>query len=348
MDRPVEVVEYPFTSPPASGEAIEIAEGVLWMRVALPMRPNHLNIYAFDEGNSWTIVDTGMNVESVRSEWQALLAGPLADKPVGRVILTHYHPDHVGLVGWFQKELGAELWCTQATWLFARMLTLDVQSSYTEETIAFWRAAGMDPTILEERQSSKPFCFADVVHPMPLGYRRIYDGDTISVGGKQWTVRTGQGHAPDQATLWGVNHDLVLAADQILPRITPNLGVYATEPEADSVGAWIDSCNRLREFARPNQLALPGHQLPFTGVGERLDQLVVIQMGALEDLAEFLAEQKRASDCFGVLYGRRIKAGEYGLALVEAIGHLNHLHQTGRVSRTMGDDGAWWWKAVDT
>ncbi|WP_424930386.1 MBL fold metallo-hydrolase [Amaricoccus tamworthensis] len=316
------------------------------MRVGLPMRPSHLNIYAFDEGDSWTIVDTGMNVKSVRAEWQALLVGPLAAKPVGRVILTHYHPDHVGLVGWFQKEHGAELWCTQATWLFARMLTLDVQTEYTKETIAFWKAAGMDEDILAERQSSKPFCFADVVYPMPLGYRRIYDSETVSIGDKQWTVRMGQGHAPDQATFWGVDHDLVLAADQVLPRITPNLGVYATEPEADSVGAWIKSCKHLREFARANQLALPGHQMPFTGLDARLDQLVVIQTDALEELLEYLAEPRRASDCFDVLYGRRIGKSEYGLALVEAVGHLNHLHQTGRVTRSKNEDGAWLWKAV--
>jgi glyoxylase-like metal-dependent hydrolase (beta-lactamase superfamily II) len=347
MDDRADPIASPFGSPPAEGDAVEITPGILWLRLRLPMRPDHVNIYALDDGESWTIVDTGLCTDRIRSAWTALLAGPLAGRPVRRVIVTHHHPDHMGLAGWFQTCHDAELWTTRTAWLFARMLTLDEQSRPTPEAMDFWRSAGMDAEVLAERTESRPFNFADVVFPMPLGFRRIAQGDEITAGGRRWRVEIGNGHAPEQATLWGIDHDLVLAGDQILPGITPNLGVYATEPDADPVGDWIASCDRLAGLARPGHLALPGHRRPFFGVGERLAELADHQRRALVKLMDFLERPRRASDCFETLYGRRIASAEYGLALAEAVGHLNHLGRTGAATRWQAADGAWLWQRTE-
>jgi glyoxylase-like metal-dependent hydrolase (beta-lactamase superfamily II) len=203
----------------------------------------------------------------------------------------------------------------------------------------------MDAGLLAERAAARPFNFADVVAPLPLGFRRIAQGEEIEAGGRRWRVEIGHGHAPEQATLWGVGHDLVLTGDQVLPVITPNLGVYATEPEADPVGDWIASCTRLLGLATPTHLALPGHRLPFRGLPERLAELVEHAEAALARLGAHLATPRRASECFAALYGRRIGTAEYGLALAEAVGHLNHLTRTGRAVRRRGADGAWAWEA---
>ncbi len=259
------------------------------------------------------------------------------------MILTHHHPDHVGLAGWFQAA-GAELWATRTAWLLARMLTLDVQARPSPETLAFWRGAGMSPEELAVRAAGRPFNFADMVAPLPLGYRRIVQGEQIVAGGRRWRVEVGHGHAPEQATLWGVGHDLVLAGDQILPGITPNLGVYATEPDADPVGEWLASCARLGALAEERHLALPGHRRPFRGLPARLAELAQHQQAALGRLRGFLATPRRASACFDLLYGRPIAAAEYGLALGEAVGHLNRLVHAGEATRVTGPDGAWLWQ----
>ena len=333
-------IQTPFPEAPAEGQAIEVAEGVLWMRLPLPMALDHVNIFALDEGDCWALIDTGFYSKRGLRIWDKLFAGPLSGKPIGKVLITHHHPDHVGMAGWFQTHHEVELLGSRTAWLMARMLTLDDQSKPTPETLKFWRRAGMDPEIYQERKDGRPFNFADMVYPMPLGFTRLVEGQSLCLGGRDWTVRMGNGHAPEHATLW--SDDLVIGGDQLLSTISPNLGVYATEPEAEPVGEWLESCTRLSSYATDNQLVLPGHKLPFRGLPFRLKQLIQNHHGALDRLQAHIATPKTAHECFAPLFKRKIGHGEYGLALVEAVAHLNHLHQTGRATRTQQADGEAW------
>ncbi len=345
MDGESGAIRYPWAEPPAEGMATEVAPGVLWMRLPLPMKLDHVNVFALDDDDGWTVVDTGFNSRRTRAIWDSLLAGPLGGKPVRRVLVTHHHPDHMGLAGWFQAQ-GAELLTTRTAWLFARMLTLDVQDRPTDETALYWRRCGMAPEILEKRLAERPFNFADVVHPMPLGFNRIRQGDVLRLGGRDWEVHIGNGHAPEHATLWSRDDDLVLAGDQMLPSISSNIGVYATEPEADPVADWLEACERLGALARDGHLVLGGHKLPFAGLPARMRQLIQNHHGALARLEAHLSEPKAAGDCFAPLFKRRIGEAEYGLALVEAMAHCLHLWHEGRATRHLREDGAWAFQAV--
>ncbi|NIZ62666.1 MBL fold hydrolase [Sedimentitalea sp. CY04] len=334
-------MRHPWEEPPAPGEAIEVADGVLWMRLPLPMKLDHVNVYALDDGDSWTVIDTGFSSKKTRAIWEQLMAGPLAGKPVKRVVVTHHHPDHIGNAGWFQSEHGAELVTTRTSWLFARMLTLDVQEVWPQETLDYYRSAGMDPAIYDKRVADRPFNFADVVYPMPLGFTRIQQGDVFRMGGRDWDVHMGNGHAPEHATFWSRDDNLVITGDQILSSISPNIGVYATEPMADPLADWLEACERLSLLAQPDHIALGGHKLPFTRLPLRMRQLIDNHHGALERLLDFLDQPKTAAECFSVLFKRNIGEGEYGLALVEAVAHVNHLYCIGKLDRSRRDDGAW-------
>ncbi len=346
MEPPDDPIRAPWPEPPQPGQAIEIAQGVLWMRIPLAMRPDHVNVYALDDPPGWTLIDTGLDAPACRAAWDALLAGPLAGRRVARVIVTHHHPDHIGLAGHFLTHHGAELWTTRTAWLYARMLQLDDQARPSPQALEFWRGAGMAGEMLEARATSRPFNFADVTTRLPIGYRRIAQGETIVVGGRRWRVEIGHGHAPEHATLWGEDHDLVLTGDQVIAGITPNLGVHPTEPDADPVGDWMASCARLGALARRDHLALPGHRLPFKGLPARLDALHRHQVEALARLGTFLDAPRTAVECFRTLFGREIGRLEYGLALAEAMGHLNHLRATGAVERVRRDDGVWLWQSA--
>lgn len=338
-------IRHPLESPPEAGQAIEIAQGILWLRLPLPMALDHVNVFALADADGWTLVDTGMNSKKTKAIWEAALAGPLAGKPVARVLLTHHHPDHVGLVGWFQDR-GAELLTTRTAWLYARMLTLDVQDRPSPEALQFYTRAGTPPEMQARRAAERPFNFADVVAPMPLGFTRIEEGQSLTLAGRRWRVRLGQGHAPDHITLWSEDDALVIGGDQLLPGISPNIGVYPTEPEADPLSDWLTATESFKPHARDDHLVLPGHKLPFTGLPARLHQMAENHHSALERLLEHLRQPQTAAGSFPALYKRPIGEGEFGLALVEAVAHLNCLLQRGQVSRSLGTDGVWQWQAL--
>lgn len=343
---PARGLSFPWEEPPAPAEHIEVAEGVLWIRLPLPMALDHVNVYALDDGDGWTIVDTGVRSKKSIAIWEGLLNGALRGKPVHRVIATHHHPDHIGMVGWLMAR-GAAFATSRTAWLLSRMLILDVEEEVTPQAIDFWRAAGMDEEIIEKRSGERPYNFADMCAPIPIGYTRLQEGDTLKAGGRTWDIYTGGGHAPEHLTFWSRDDGLVLAGDQIISSISPNIGVYATEPEADPVADWIASCEKFEALAREDHIVLSGHKRVFKGLPFRMKQLKDNHVKGLERLEAFLREPKTAAETFPVLFKRKIDGGTYGLALVEAVAHLNHLHQAGRITREKDARGAWAWRAKD-
>lgn len=334
-------IRHPWPEAPAPGQVIEVSEGILWARLPLPMALDHVNVYALDDGDGWTLVDTGLDWSRGREVLASLRSGPLGGKPVSRLVLTHHHPDHIGLAGLLAGE-GAEILATRVAWLTGRMLILDRQESPTTEQIAFRRRAGVTGAALERYAAERPFNFADCVAPLPLGFTRMDEGYVMRAAGRDWRVYLGEGHAPQHITLWS-DDGLVIAGDQILPGISPNIGVHPTEPEADPLAGWLESCRRFLPLAEAgNPLILPGHGLPFTGGAYRLTQLIENHESALTRiLAALERAPATAVELFPALYKREIREREFGLALVEAVAHLNHLRCAGRIVRGADDAGAW-------
>jgi glyoxylase-like metal-dependent hydrolase (beta-lactamase superfamily II) len=225
------------------------------------------------------------------------------------------------------------------------MLVLDVQERPTAEALTFYRRAGVSQAELDRRAEERPFNFADMVDPMPVGFTRMVEGARLNAAGRTWTVRIGHGHAPEHATLWS-DDGIILGGDQLLPGISANIGVYPTEPEADPLTEWLESCRAFMPHAGDDQLVLPGHKLPFTGLPFRLHQMIENHESALDRLLDHLGEPKVASGCFIPLFHREIGVAEHGLALVEAVAHLNCLLRRGLVSRSLRPDGAWAWERL--
>jgi len=324
---------------PEFGAMLPLAEGVGWTRLPVPGSLNHINIWLLDDEGGIAIVDSGLDIPPSREAWETLFAGALSARTVTRVLCTHFHPDHIGLAGWLCERFDVRLWMSRGEWLFARMLTADVRKAPPPEALAYWWMAGWSEEAIAEEAAKGWGRFASAVSPVPVSFRRLQEGDIVRIGGRDWKVVVGSGHSPEHACLLDEKGKLLIAGDQVLPRITSNVSLSLSEPEADPLGDWLASIAKLRMLSS-DLLVLPSHGEPFTGLHARLDRLAEGHAGRLDALHAHLAEPKRAVDCFGILFARAI-GDHVGLATGEALAHLRHLEATGRATREVRDGVAW-------
>lgn len=336
---------YPSFVIPGPGEATPVADGVLWLRLPLPFALNHINVYAVADGDGWWIIDTGVDTAACREGWDIAFGGALGGRPVHRVLCTHMHPDHIGLAGWIADRFGAPLSMSRLEYVTARMLLADTGQAAPEEGAVFYRAAGWTDEQIERWRAGFGM-FGRGVAPMPQSYHRLSDGDRLTIGGREWRIVVGSGHSPEHVCLWREQDGVFLSGDQILPRISSNVSVWPTEPEADPLGDWMDSLRILRETLPEDLLVLPSHGEPFRGVHTRLEALIRGHEVTLKRLHRRLKAPARAVDVFGSLFARQIDDGVLGMATGESLAHLNYLAKRGRVRRQRDDHGVDWWSAT--
>ena len=335
-------LQYPFgrDANPEPGIPQQIAEGVYWVRFPMPMALDHINLWLLEDGDGWTVVDTCLAIPQARELWETLFADFMGGRPVRRVICTHMHPDHVGLAGWICEKFNCALWMSQCEYLTCRNLVADTGRHAPQVAVDFYRQAGYDEKQLQHYRDRFGF-FGKAVSPMPDSYRRLTDMETFSVGGRYWQVVMGSGHSPEHACLYCPSLKLLIAGDQVLPRISPNVSLFPTEPEGDPLKAWLYSNARLRERLPEDLLVLPSHQAPFLGLHTRLSQIIEGHERDLDKLLEHLIEPRRAVDCFAPLFKREIEADILGMATGETLAHLNCLLGQRLVRRYLDEDGVY-------
>jgi len=342
--RPGRNLDYPFETRPELGETIEVAPGVHWIRMRLPMQLNHINLWLLEDGDGWTIVDTGIRDEVTADAWKKLFTGAMAGRPVRRVIVTHLHPDHVGLAGWLVRRFDVELWMSRTDFLMCKNLVADTGEEAPEEGIRFYRAAGFADDAIEAYKT-RFGGFGRGVYRLPNSYRRIQDGETIEIGGRAWEIVVGRGHAPEHACLWSRADNIFISGDQILPRISSNVSLFPTEPEANPLQDWLDSCSKLEALLPPETLVLPAHNEPFRGAKLRLKELIDGHEDAMEKVVALCETPQRAVDLFPALFRTRITSGNYLMATGESLAHLNCLRARAALDRTADADGVDWYFA---
>ena len=339
--------EQPCGEPPAAGAAREVAPGVLWLRMPLPFSLAHINLWAVRDGAGWALVDTGIHSEATATAWRQLFAaggalgGEQGECRATRVFVTHMHPDHVGMAGWLTRKFDCPLWMTRLEYLHCRMLVADTGREAPQDALRFYRHAGWDENAIEHYRT-RFGNFGKMVYALPDSFRRLHDGEQIRIGEHDWQVVVGSGHSPEHACLFCPALKLLISGDQVLPSISSNVSVFPTEPDADPLGEWLASIDKLRLALPADLLVLPAHGEPFVGLHSRLDSLASGHERGLQRLQEALQEPKRVVDVFGTLFRRRVDADAslLGLATGEALAHLNHLVQSGRAERSVHVDGA--------
>ena len=337
-------LQFPFAGPPATGTTLEVAPGVRWLRMVLPFALDHINLWLLEDEKDgvpgFTIVDSGLSNDATREAWEKIFAAHLGGEPVHRLIVTHYHPDHAGNAGWLVERFGCEMWMTQGEYLTAHAVMDNAAGYSPEASTALYKANGLDSSH-DEGLAQRGHFYRKSVQPLPGRYRRILDGETLTIGRHQWKVIVGNGHAPEHASLYCAGLGVCISGDMLLPKISTNVSVWSVDPNGDPLEQFLASIRAYRTLP-PDTLILPSHGLPFRGAHERVAALEQHHADRLAELEQALAAAKAplaAFDVLQTLFRRKLDAHQTTFAMGEAIAHLHYLLNAGRAARVVGADG---------
>jgi glyoxylase-like metal-dependent hydrolase (beta-lactamase superfamily II) len=367
---------------PAPGRCLDVAPGVRWLRMGLPFALDHINLWLLrdrqDGLDGWTVVDCGIANDATRAAWEQVFAHELQGLPVLRVVVTHMHPDHIGLAHWLcerwstdgvpgagppqagDSPLGGQrsaasasvgawdcrLWISSTDWNAARLASGSTTGHGGHSAADFFARHGLtDPDALAKVRARSNY-YGSMVPQVPVRYRRLMDGATVDVHGphaRRWRCIAGYGHAPEHIALFAEAEAgqpaLLISGDMVLPRISTNVSVMDMEPEADPLSLYLASLEALRALPA-DTLVLPSHGRPFTGLHTRINQLQQHHEDRLADvMAACTQAPHSAAELLQVLFQRALDLHQTTFAMGEAIAHLHRLWLQGRLRPVDGEDG---------
>ncbi|MEI8266777.1 MAG: MBL fold metallo-hydrolase [Betaproteobacteria bacterium] len=340
---------------PHTGRTLEVAPGLHWVRMALPFALDHINLWLMrdrlDGREGWSIVDCGIDNAATRAAWEQVFAQALQGLPVLRVLVTHMHPDHLGLAHWITErwstpDHACRLWISSTDWHAAQVAVRGAGGAGGDMAADFFRLHGLTGAEVLEGVRERRGHYASLVPRVPERYRRLMDGQEVVIHDQAWTCLAGYGHAPEHISLHGPLQNVLISGDMVLPRISTNVSVYPSEPEAGALTLFLDSLDRLRALPS-GTLVLPSHGRPFTGLHTRIDQLQSHHEARLADAwAACEAKPCSAAELLPVLFKRKLDLHQTTFAMGEAVAHAHALWSRGLVTPLNGSDGIRRWQAV--
>ena len=316
---------------PEPGEIVELAPGILWLRLALPFALNHVNIHIIDDGGGWTIIDSGVADDRTRAVWEAMLAGRLAGRPVRRLVVTHFHPDHVGLGGWLAEKLGVGVTMSQTEFLQSRLSRGRAGGVDSNTHRPFYARHGLSDDEIHA-VTVRGDSYQRLTVDLPVNYTRIRAGDVLDLCGRRFEVMTGAGHALEQVMLLCRDEGVFLPTDQVIGHISPNVGVHANEPEADALADFLASLREIRAAVPGDVLTAPAHGRPFRGLHARIDTLLAHHRERCDLLAQAIRDgADTTAGVMPTLFNRKLDAHQMGFAFGEALAHVNHMLALGEL-----------------
>jgi glyoxylase-like metal-dependent hydrolase (beta-lactamase superfamily II) len=324
---------------PATGDVVEIVPGILWLRLPLPFRLNHVNVYLFEDDGGWTIFDTGIADAATRTVWSNVIGSVLRNAEISKVIVSHFHIDHVGLAGWFQDRFAPTFCMSQTEYLLSRVFQTDEWYEVLTAETKFFHSCGLNLADAEEI-SRRRLGMRSLRTSMPKAFQRLRAGEVIRIGSRDWRILTGGGHAVEQLMLYCENDRIFISADQILPEISPNISVGSIQPAANPLGDFLVSLTNIKADISGEVFVLPGHRKPFFGLHDRITELQQHHQARCEAVLSACHQ----APCTGVdlvpaVFGRDVGIEVIGSAIGEAVAHANYLRNMGDLVVDRNADG---------
>lgn len=324
---------YPLERPPGKAEIVDITPDIKWLRSPLPLSLNHINCYLLRDDNGWCVLDTGMNGDAAKQQWLDVLEANLKGESISRVIVTHHHPDHVGLAGWLCDNYQVPLYMTETEYLYTRTLNAETRSQPYWEVTRYFNQTGISQTDRNALLANEDY--NHLVSSMPTAFHRLKDGDIITIGPHQWEAITTRGHAPEHLCLYCREQDILISGDQVLPEITSNVSVSPMLPEDNPLQYWLEAHNIMASRVPDSVLVLPAHQLPFKGLHARLQAVVEHHHERMQAIVNLLDQPKTAQEITGELFNKVLESFQNFLAVGEVVAHLHYLLKAGTVKREL-------------
>lgn len=351
--NPLEMeLQYPWLDEiPPAGQVLQVADGVYWLRMPLPFALDHINLWLLrdeiDGVTGWTVVDCGIDRTEVRATWEEIFKNVLADMPVLRVIVTHMHPDHVGLAHWLCKRWQAPLYMSMTDYAVANMWcgatvgdTTDGSGPTGDAAVIHFASHGLLDPAAQAHIHARHDYYADLVPDMPRSFHRLMNGNKLQIAGRNWQFIVGYGHAPEHMALYCRALNVLISGDMVLPRISTNISVFNVEPEANPLPLYLNSLNNYRDIPG-DCLVLPSHGRPFTGLHQRIAQQHQHHQDRLDEVFQACTQAISAYDLLPILFHRKLDMHQLSFAMGESIAHLHALYFESKLIRTKGTDGVY-------
>jgi glyoxylase-like metal-dependent hydrolase (beta-lactamase superfamily II) len=354
MNALEQLLDYPLgDAMPALGETMTVAEGagtgltpaVKWIRMGLPFALDHINLWLLrdeiDGRPGWSAVDCCISRDESKAQWERIFETQLEGLPILRVIVTHMHPDHIGLAWWLCERWNAPMWISATDFNAARMASRSTIGFGGESAALFFASHGLnDPQAVENIRGRSNY-YPSMVPDVPRQFRRMQDGDTLRIGGRDWRCISGFGHAPEHIALHCGTLKVLISCDMMLPRISTNVSVYDVEPESNPLKSFLESIDKFADLPH-DTLVLPSHGKPFRGLHERIRQLHEHHRERLAEVEQACAKAPQsAADVLLVLFKRKLDLHQTTFAMGESVAHLHALWFEGKLRRQRGQDGIW-------
>jgi len=307
------------------GEAAPVAEDVWQLKLPVPFPLRFVSVYLVEGEDGWTLVDAGYDHPPAREAWEAGAAAAGCDlaRDVGRIVVTHFHPDHIGAARWLGERTDAPVCMMEREIPFSRKLWGSSDTGPFEE---YLMRHGMPRGMAEEAAAVVRYAL-----PLPDEMIPLQPGEKLPMADGTARIIHTPGHADNQIVLHDEARGILFAADHLLLGITPNIGLWP-ESEPHPLARYLESLERMRGLRA--DLVLPGHGPVFRDLDGRIGELILHHQERLETMWHTISDHpKTPYEVSRLVFRGTLTDHQRCFALAETLAHLDYLVLTGRAQQ---------------